>query len=234
MIKVIAFDLVGVLVKEKDIQLSVEESRLERLFGPNLNDNDYLLQAQKIVKDSLSIPNITYDLINKLYLIKDVDIMKTLKKIYNNIKIIVATNHLSYVRNFIETSFDNTYLNDIVISAEINKIKPNADFYEYILEKFNIKPDELLFLDDNIENIEGAKEHTLPSLTYTTDESAEMAALNQQYASATDTAINEIIMGNRSINEFDTIVSDAEKNYLGRILEIQNAAYQRYLEKLKK
>jgi len=81
-------------------------------------------------------------------------------------------------------------------------------------------------------NIEGAKEHALPSLTYTTEESAEMAALNQQYASATDTAINEIIMGNRSIDEFDTIASDAEKNYLGRIVEIQNAAYQRYLKKL--
>ena len=37
MIKVIAFDLVGVLVKEKNIELSEEESKLERLFGPNLN-----------------------------------------------------------------------------------------------------------------------------------------------------------------------------------------------------
>ena len=49
MIKVIAFDLVGVLVSEKDIELSEVEEKLERMFGPNLNDEDYLKQAKKII-----------------------------------------------------------------------------------------------------------------------------------------------------------------------------------------
>ena len=48
-------------------------------------------------------------------------------------------------------------LDDIFISAEIHKIKPQADFYEYILDKFQLKPEELLFLDDNLRNIEGAE-----------------------------------------------------------------------------
>ena len=53
MIKVIAFDLVGVLVNEKDIDLSEVEDKLERMFGPNLNDADYLIEARKIIeKDS--------------------------------------------------------------------------------------------------------------------------------------------------------------------------------------
>ena len=42
MIKVIAFDLVGVLVSEKDINMSFEEEKIERLYGPNINDLDYL------------------------------------------------------------------------------------------------------------------------------------------------------------------------------------------------
>ena len=33
-------------------------------------------------------------------------------------------------------------------------IKPNTDFYEYVLNKYNIKPEELLFLDDKEENID--------------------------------------------------------------------------------
>ena len=49
MIKVIAFDLVGVLVNERDIVLSNEEEKLERLFGPNLSDGDYLRAAKNIV-----------------------------------------------------------------------------------------------------------------------------------------------------------------------------------------
>ena len=50
MIKVIAFDFVGVLAFEKDIKLTDEEEKLERMFGPNLNDADYLNNARKIVK----------------------------------------------------------------------------------------------------------------------------------------------------------------------------------------
>ena len=49
MIKVIAFDLVGVLVNERDIVLSNEEEKLERLFGPNLRDDDYLKKASEDV-----------------------------------------------------------------------------------------------------------------------------------------------------------------------------------------
>ena len=37
MIKLIAYDLVGVLVTEKDIELSETESKLEKMFGNNLN-----------------------------------------------------------------------------------------------------------------------------------------------------------------------------------------------------
>jgi len=82
------------------------------------------------------------------------------------------------------------------------------------------------------QNLEEARKHALPTLTYTTEESAEAATLNQQYSAQTETAINEIIAGNKSIDEFDSIAKDAEKNFIGRILEIQNDAYQRYLKKL--
>ena len=47
MIKIIAFDFVGVLVNEKDIELTETESKLERMFGPNINDSDYLNNARK-------------------------------------------------------------------------------------------------------------------------------------------------------------------------------------------
>ena len=157
MIKVIAFDLVGVLVSEKDIELSEVEEKLERMFGPNLNDEDYLKQAKKIVEKDLEVINTTKVLINKLYKVKDKKIFKKIKEINENVKIIIATNHLSFVKDFIKESFNIDYLDDIVISAEIHKIKPNLDFYQYILNKYSIESKELLFLDDNINNINGAQ-----------------------------------------------------------------------------
>ena len=157
MIKVIAFDLVGVLVSEKDIELSEVEEKLERMFGPNLNDEDYLIEARKIIEKDLEVINTTKVLINKLYKVKDKKIFKKIKEINENVKIIIATNHLSFVKDFIKESFNIDYLDDIIISAEIHKIKPNLDFYQYILNKYSIESKELLFLDDNINNINGAQ-----------------------------------------------------------------------------
>ena len=157
MIKVIAFDLGGVLVGEKDIELSEVEEKLERMFGPNLNDEDYLIEARKIIEKDLEVINTTKVLINKLYKVKDKKIFKKIKEINENVKIIIATNHLSFVKDFIKESFNIDYLDDIIISAEIHKIKPNLDFYQYILNKYGIESKELLFLDDNINNINGAQ-----------------------------------------------------------------------------
>ena len=157
LLKVIAFDFVGVLVNEKDIDLGEQEDKLERKFGSNLNDEDYLTFAEQTLKiNNKEAIDITKNIINKLYKVRDADIFTKLKNKYNNIKIIIATNHLSYVEEFINKYFDTTYLDDVIISANINKIKPNANFYNFILEKFNIKSKELLFLDDNVENIDGA------------------------------------------------------------------------------
>lgn len=157
MIKVIAFDFVGVLVNEKDIELSNIEEKLERMFGPNLDDSTYLCKAKKLIKNDSNIINITYDLIDKLYKVKDENIFKKIKENYNNIKIIIATNHVSFVRKYINKSFNVDYLDDIIISAEINEIKPNSGFYKYILNKYKINPCELLFIDDNNDNIKGAE-----------------------------------------------------------------------------
>lgn len=158
MVKVVAFDLVGVLVNEKDIELSEIEEKLERMFGPNLNDADYLIEARKIIEKDSIIMNITETLIDKLYKVKDREIFKKVKEKNENVKVIIATNHLSFVRNFIGESFNVDYLDDLIISAEIHKIKPNSDFYEYLLSKYNIDSKELLFLDDNIDNVNAAKQ----------------------------------------------------------------------------
>jgi len=156
MIKVIAFDLVGVLATEKDIELSEQEDKIERLFGPNKSDADFLEKVRKILNKDSILMRVTENLIEKLYEIKNKDVFRNIKFNYPDIKIIIATNHVSYIRNFIENNMDNELIDDIIISAEINMLKPNIDFYQYILNKYNIESSELLFLDDNIDNINSA------------------------------------------------------------------------------
>lgn len=157
MIKIIAFDFVGVLVREKNIPLTEVEDKLERKFGPNISDLNYMNEVSNIIDRNLVIDT-ARDIIDKLYEVKDIDLFKKIKEKNNNVKIIIATNHISYVKEYINKYLDIDNLDDSIISAEINRIKPNKDFYQYILDKYNIEPNELLFLDDNIDNVNGAKE----------------------------------------------------------------------------
>lgn len=115
-----------------------------------------MLLAKKQIGEDKQIFEITKNIISKLYEVRQENVLEKVKEKYNGIKIVIATNHVTFIRKFIEENFNTKLIDDIIISAEINKIKPNIDFYEYMLEKYNIKPKELLFLDDNIKNIEGA------------------------------------------------------------------------------
>ena len=136
--------------------MTLEEDKLERMFGSNRNDSDYLMDARKIIQKDSVLIRTTEELIEKIYRVRDRDIFKKIKEKDPNLKIIIATNHVSYVRNFIGESFGVDYLDDVLISAEIHKVKPDSDFYEHIINKYHIEPNELLFLDDNAENIDGA------------------------------------------------------------------------------
>jgi len=44
-----------------------------------------------------------------------------------------------------------------IFSAEIGLVKPNMEIYEYLCNTCNILPDETVFVDDNVANIEAAK-----------------------------------------------------------------------------
>ena len=98
MIKVIAFDLVGVLITEKDIILNDTEEKIERLFGANESDEDYINQAELITNEN--IIDITKNIINKLYVVKDKDIFRKIKEKYT-VKIIIATNHVFFIKDYI-------------------------------------------------------------------------------------------------------------------------------------
>jgi HAD superfamily hydrolase (TIGR01509 family) len=160
MIKVVAFDLVGVLVHEQDYLLSNFEARLERMFGSNINDDEYNLIASKLVKGDIN--EYTQNIFRKIYEV-DRNLVDTYRKEYPDAKIIIATNHVSYVREFIEKNFD---VDDIIISAEIHYAKPDKEFYQYILRKYEIDSNELLFLDDNIDNINAMNEMCIKNIWY--------------------------------------------------------------------
>lgn len=51
-------------------------------------------------------------------------------------------------------------------SCELNLVKPLAAIYQHTLEKLDVRPEEALFLDDKVENVEGARQVGLNALVF--------------------------------------------------------------------
>lgn len=48
-------------------------------------------------------------------------------------------------------------LDGYIISSEEKTIKPEPEIYHRLFDKFNLKPEECIFTDDRVENIEGGR-----------------------------------------------------------------------------
>ena len=64
-----------------------------------------------------------------------------------------------------------------VYSAAIHMEKPNADIYEYFLNKFHLRAEECFFLDDKPVNIQGAAACGIAGMVYRGDGSEALAAI---------------------------------------------------------
>lgn len=50
------------------------------------------------------------------------------------------------------------YFDGIVVSCDIHMIKPDIRIYQYLLKKYDLKPEECVFIDDMDYNVQGARD----------------------------------------------------------------------------
>ena len=72
-------------------------------------------------------------------------------------KVGLISNAWSGLRGYITTQGFADAFDAMVISAEVGLKKPDAPIYHLALEKLGVAPAEAVFLDDFIENVEGAR-----------------------------------------------------------------------------
>lgn len=56
---------------------------------------------------------------------------------------------------------------DRVVSGFVNMVKPNHDIYEFLLQKYNLKAEESLFIDDSPANIAAAEQVGIHGIVFT-------------------------------------------------------------------
>ncbi len=85
------------------------------------------------------------------------------------------------------------------------------------------------------EGVEAAREHILPDrLAYTEDEARERMDIIEVVEPELEVALGNIILGKASIDTYDAAIQKAKKEGYERVIEINQAAYDRYMGKLDK
>ncbi len=163
MIKAVAFDLARVFIDVKNIPLSSVEKLLLMTFDYKVGDELFWDWAEKETGiQRKKLEEISRNTINKIYRVREPDIFEKLPKL----KFATASNHISMIKDWLkkENVYDKFFCH--VISQDIHFMKPSFEFYKILIEKLAEKPEEILFVDDKEENVEGAKEAGLKTLLY--------------------------------------------------------------------
>jgi epoxide hydrolase-like predicted phosphatase len=95
------------------------------------------------------------------------EIISLIKMLKNKYQMGILSNAWSGARKFMTKRYGFLDLFNVVgFSAEIKIAKPDAHAYLWILERMNAIPEQTLFIDDFIENIESARELGIHSIHY--------------------------------------------------------------------
>jgi putative hydrolase of the HAD superfamily len=177
MIKNVIFDVGGVLVDfrwralmaDLGIPYERQDEFEKKVFGSHwwgeldrgALDEDYVLD--RIREDNTEhIDEFNLIWTNREMLVETFDYvnpwMEQLKD--KGLKIYLLSNYPKSMFSLHEEKGKFTFIDKIdgrVVSGFVKMVKPNADIYEHLMDKYNLKAQECVFIDDRVENIEAAK-----------------------------------------------------------------------------
>ena len=111
-----------------------------------------------------------YDLYEQAFEL-NAPILSMIRSLRKNFKIGLLSNYSDRLRPLLEEHFRIADLfDDIVISCEVQLLKPDARIYHTALERLGIQPQESIFVDDRIENITSARQVGIHAVHYQTSQ----------------------------------------------------------------
>lgn len=175
-----AFKKIGVANFDKIYSQAKQGQVFDKLETGELTPDEFREYMKEIV------PSLQFSDIDKAWNamlldlpVQRIDLLKKLKKKYR-LFLLSNTNeiHIKCFRKIIEASYGENIFDSIFehqyYSSDIGLRKPNADCFQYVLEKNGLEASETLFIDDSIQHVEGARKlkinayHLIPGEDITT------------------------------------------------------------------
>ena len=104
--------------------------------------------------------------------IVDRTLVEYIRSLRGKYKTGLISNAWGDLRDFIvREKFDDAF-DKMIISAEVGAVKPEAKIFQIALEQFGVKPNEAVFVDDFLINIEGCEKVGMQGVHFKDPESA--------------------------------------------------------------
>ena len=140
----------------------------------------FLLRFGEVDQETLDIISRAYDIILTCWepynsVPKLLDIMDEYRKKYN-IKVYYLSNWSRSGFETLKSAGKLDFLNRFdggMVSYEVGFMKPSEDIYRLFLDKFNLKAEDCIFIDDKKENIDGAEAVGINTIWFNDEEEIE-------------------------------------------------------------
>lgn len=155
--------MVGAYVSDEADKALIEEVVFDRLYWDRLDSGD-ISDEEVVSAIKTRLPERLWDVSEKIYYswiynIPEIEGMSELiDRIKNryNVKVYLLSNISNYFASHSEEIPILKKLDGCVFSAPIGIVKPNREIFEHLCKAYKLSPEETLFIDDRIDNIEGA------------------------------------------------------------------------------
>ena len=108
-----------------------------------------------------------------------VEIFKQLKK-SGKYKIYALTNWSAETFPIAQQKYDFlNWFDGIVVSGTEKMRKPDPAFFQILLDRYNLKVDDVLFIDDNLRNVNAAREMGVDSIQFISSEELRVALVDR-------------------------------------------------------
>ncbi|MBE6664041.1 MAG: HAD family phosphatase [Ruminococcaceae bacterium] len=155
--------MVGAYVSDNDDKALLEEVVFDRLYWDKLDKGTISNEeTMSLIKERL--PERLWDVADKIYYnwiynIPEIDGMSELLSHLKNehgVRLFLLSNISNYFASHSMEIPILKKLDGLVMSAPIGIVKPSYEIFDHICKKYDIVPNEAIFVDDRVDNIEGA------------------------------------------------------------------------------
>ncbi len=176
MIKAVIFDIGGVTIKDPmayiyravEREFKVSSAKVVKFYDNELGS---LVSTNKIstkefwtrlakelnIVDATALENVWMDTLKK-YGVLDQGVIKLIKSLkQKGYKVSTISNTFKPPEKFHIKFGHYKFFDHVFLSNRLKMRKPEAMIYRYAIKKLNVKPSECVFIDDRLENVQGAR-----------------------------------------------------------------------------